>query len=260
MPKAKKAPTKAAPKPYAAAAPANPLIEKRTKNFGVGQDIQPNRDLSRYVKWPRYVRLQRQRRVLHKRLRVPPSVNAFTRTLDKTAAANVFKFLLKYRPETHKEKKGRLTAEATAKEAGQSVEKTKPYVLKFGLNHVTGLIEQKKAQLVLIAHDVDPIELVLWLPALCRKMDVPFAIVKNKARLGYLVHQKNATAVAITRVRPEDKQAFGKVIESINDGFVAEFDTHRRHWGGGQMGLKSVARMERRRKAVEKEAAAKAQA
>ena len=27
---------------------------------------------------------------------------------------------------------------------------------------------QNKAQLVVIAHDVDPIELVVWLPALCR--------------------------------------------------------------------------------------------
>jgi ribosomal protein L7Ae-like RNA K-turn-binding protein len=43
---------------------------------------------------------------------------------------------------------------------------------------------QSKAQLVVIAHDVDPIELVVWLPALCRKMEVPYCIVKGKARLG----------------------------------------------------------------------------
>ena len=34
------------------------------------------------------------------------------------------------------------------------------------------------AQLVCIAHDVDPIELVIWLPALCRKMNIPYVIVK----------------------------------------------------------------------------------
>lgn len=83
------------------------------------------------------------------------------------------------------------------------VEKVKPFAVKYGINHVTGLIEQLKAQLVLIAHDVDPIEIVLWLPTLCKKMGVPFAIVKNKARLGALVHQKTATCVAITRVRQE---------------------------------------------------------
>ena len=52
-------------------------------------------------------------------------------------------------------------------------------VLKFGLNHVTTLVETKKAKLVLIAYDVDPIELVVWLPQLCRRQEVPFAFVKS---------------------------------------------------------------------------------
>ena len=51
-------------------------------------------------------------------------------------------------------------------------------VVKFGLNHITTLIEAGKAQMVVIAHDVDPIELVVWLPALCKKMGVPYCIVK----------------------------------------------------------------------------------
>lgn len=58
------------------------------------------------------------------------------------------------------------------------VEKKKPVVVKYGLNHITTLVESGKAQLVVIAHDVDPIELVCWLPALCKKMGVPYAIVK----------------------------------------------------------------------------------
>lgn len=60
----------------------------------------------------------------------------------------------------------------------QESEKKKPLVVKFGLNHVTTLVESGKAQLVVIAHDVDPIELVVWLPALCKKMGVPYCIVK----------------------------------------------------------------------------------
>ena len=63
----------------------NPLFEKRPKNFGIGGDIQPKRDLTRFVKWPRYVRVQRQRSILLKRLKVPPVINQFTRTLDKNA-------------------------------------------------------------------------------------------------------------------------------------------------------------------------------
>jgi len=56
MPPAKKATgKKVAPAPYpvkstaAKKPPVNPLIEKRPKNFGIGQDIQPKRDLTRYV-------------------------------------------------------------------------------------------------------------------------------------------------------------------------------------------------------------------
>lgn len=58
-----------------------------------------------------------------------------------------------------------------------------------------------------IAHDVDPIELVMWLPQLCRKNDIPFCFVKGKALLGKLVHKKTATAVALTDIRAEDKPA-----------------------------------------------------
>ena len=38
--------------------------------------------------------------------------------------------------------------------------------------------------MVVIAHDVDPIELVVFLPALCRTIGVPYCIIKGKAGLG----------------------------------------------------------------------------
>ncbi|CAG8773224.1 7998_t:CDS:2, partial [Racocetra fulgida] len=66
----------------------NPLFEKRPRNFGIGQDIQPKRDLTRFVKWPEYVRLQRQRKILNQRLKVPPAINQFTKVLDKPTATN----------------------------------------------------------------------------------------------------------------------------------------------------------------------------
>ncbi len=72
----------------------------------------------------------------------------------------------------------RLKAEAEARAAGKEPEKKKPIVVKYGINHITNLVESGKAQLVVIAHDVDPLELVVWLPALCKKMGVPYAIVK----------------------------------------------------------------------------------
>nr|GMD19401.1 60S ribosomal protein L7a-2-like [Ipomoea batatas] len=45
---------------------------------------------------------------------------------------------------------------AQAESEGKTPELKKPIVVKYGLKHVTYLIEQNKAQLVVIAHDVDP--------------------------------------------------------------------------------------------------------
>ncbi len=188
------------------------------------------------------------------RLKIPPAINQFATTLDKNAATEVFKLLLKYRPETRAQKQERLLELAKIKEAGNELPKTeKPYVVKFGLKHVTNLIESKKAKLVLIASDVVPLELVLWMPALCRKMDIPFCIVKNKARLGTFVHQKNATCLALTRVRKEDEAKLAK----LSENFRQQFDTPVRKWGGGIMGLKTQAKLAKRQAAVEAELAKK---
>ncbi|KAL4821905.1 clathrin adaptor complex small chain-domain-containing protein [Aspergillus spinulosporus] len=251
---------KAAPLPFpqgkagsSKKAPKNPLIEKRSRNFGIGQDIQPKRNLGRFVKWPEYVRLQRQKKILNLRLKVPPSIAQFRNTLDRNTAAQTFKFLNKYRPETKVEKKERLHAEATAIAEGKKKEDVskKPYNVKYGLNHVVGLVENKKASLVLIAHDVDPIELVVFLPALCRKMGVPYAIVKGKARLGTVVHKKTSAVLAITEVRSEDKAEFAKLLSAIKEGYSDKTEESRRHWGGGIMGAKAVARQEKKRRAAE---------
>lgn len=59
------------------------LFLKNTRKFGIGRNLPHRRDLTRYVKWPRYIRIQRQRAILNKRLKVPPAINQFSRTLDK---------------------------------------------------------------------------------------------------------------------------------------------------------------------------------
>ncbi len=50
--------------------------------------------------------------------------------------------LLKYRPEDKAAKKERLLNKAKAEAEGKTVETKKPIVVKYGLNHVTYLIEQ----------------------------------------------------------------------------------------------------------------------
>jgi len=152
----------------------------------------------------------------------------------------------------------RLKKKAEGEVKGKSdVTKTeKPLFLKYGLNHVTELVEKKKAKLVVIAHDVDPIELVVWLPALCRKMNIPYVIVKSKARLGHLVHKKTASALAITEVRKED---FAKLDQFVQNARLQYNDNaaDRKRWGGGVMGFKAQAVIKKRERAVAREQAGK---
>ncbi|CAN3374215.1 hypothetical protein DIURU_004135 [Diutina rugosa] len=246
---------KVAPAPLGSKAPKstepkNPLLDSTPKNFGLGQAIQPKRNLSRYVKWPEYVRLQRQKKVLQMRVKVPPAIAQFQHTLDKNTAAQAFKLFHKYQPETAAAKKERLTKEAAAVAEGKSAKDVspKPVVVKYGLNHVVALIEAKKAKLVLIANDVDPIELVVFLPALCKKMGVPYAIVKGKARLGTLVHQKTSAVAALTEVEAADEAELSKLVSAINANFAEKYEDARRQWGGGILGAKSQAKQAKKDK------------
>jgi len=233
------------------------LFKKAPRDYRVGRDILAKRDLSRYVKWPRYVRIQRQRAILKKRLKVPPALNQFSRTLEKNQASNLFKLLVKYRPETKEQKKKRMLdvakVEAKKDESEEAKAAKKPKVIKYGLNHVTTLIESKKAQLVVIAHDVDPVELVVWLPALCRKFDIPYAIVKGKARLGYLVHKKTASVIALTDVKKEDQAALAQQVSAFKALFNDNVND-RKKWGGGIMGTKANHITKYREKLAQKEA------
>ncbi|KAJ7164793.1 ribosomal protein L4 [Mycena crocata] len=255
-PAPKKTGKKPAPAPFGASKPTktkkNPLFESAPKNFGIGQDIQPKTDLTRFVKWPEYIRLQRQKVILHQRLKVPPAIAQFSHTLDKNTATQLFKLLNKYRPETKLEKKTRLEATAAAaaenKDASTKDSK-KPLFVKFGLNHTVALIEAKKASLVVIAHDVDPIELVVFLPALCRKMGVPYVIVKGKARLGTVVHKKTAAVLALQDVKSEDTRELATIVSAAKANFSDKYEDQRRQWGGGLRGTKSTQMLRKRAKA-----------
>jgi large subunit ribosomal protein L7Ae len=234
----------------------SPLIEARPRNFQIGNAVQPKRDLTRFVKWPKYILLQRQKRVLLQRLKVPPALNHFRRTVESNQAKNLFRILSKYKPETSQEKAARLKNAAASKEKGKEPNAgPKPVTIKFGLNHVTHLVENGKAKLVVIAADVDPIEMVVWLPALCRKKDVTYCIVKSKAKLGELVHQKTATCVALKDVRKDDHSDFDTLCKSLR----AEYNdsTHLKQWSDAKLGAKSQHKEDRKKKAIEKETLSK---
>jgi large subunit ribosomal protein L7Ae len=75
------------------------------------------------------------------------------------AATQLFRLMDKYRPESKREKLIRLKGQAEKRVKGKPDQPTKSGpVVRSGVNTVTCLVEKKKAQLVVIAHDVDPIE------------------------------------------------------------------------------------------------------
>jgi len=210
--------------------PAN-MIEKKPRVFSVGGDIRPSGDLTRFVKWPKYIRLQRSRRILYQRLKLPPAINQFKSTFDKRQAGQLFRLLNKLKPESKAQKTERLGDAAQTKAAGGNAASKKPVCVKMGINHVTKLVEEKEAKLVVIAHDVDPIEVVVWLPSLCKARGIPYCIVKSKARLGALVGKKTATCLAITEVNAEDKGDLDALKQLCEAHFNSEYDKTMKTWG-----------------------------
>merc|ERR1711966_616898 len=76
-------------------------VEKKGRTFSIGGAIlPPKRDLTRFVKWPKYVRLQRAKMTLLKRIKVPPAINQFQETFDKRQATQLFRLLNNLKPET----------------------------------------------------------------------------------------------------------------------------------------------------------------
>lgn len=71
--------------------------------------------------------------------------------------------------------------------------------IRKGTNEVTKSIERGEADLVVIAGDVDPPEIVMHLPALCDENGIPYTYVPEKDELGLAAGLNVRTsAVAIT--------------------------------------------------------------
>merc|ERR1712010_189368 len=94
-------------------------IQKKGRTYSIGGDILPKRDLTRFVKWPKYVRLQRSKMTLLKRIKIPPAINQFTQTFDKRQASQLFRLLNTLKPETKAAKKERLAGQAEKKVSGK---------------------------------------------------------------------------------------------------------------------------------------------
>lgn len=88
-------------------------------------------------------------------------------------------------------------------------------------------------------------------------MGVPYCIIKGKSRLGRLVHRKTCTTVALQNVDNADRANLAKVVEAVTTNYNERADEIRRHWGGGLLGPKSMARIAKLEKAKARELAQK---
>lgn len=163
--------------------------------------------------------IERKKLLLSQAFKIPPALNQFTITLEDAQCNSLFKSLQKYSPETKASKIERL--KSSDPKSGP-----KPVLLKFGINHVVDLIEQKKAKFVVIAADVDPIEVVVYLPTLCKKMGIPYVIVKEKKRLGQLVNLKQAAVIALC-------DGVDMEMKRMGNAYLENYEEGMKHWGGG---------------------------
>ncbi len=56
--------------------------------------------------------------------------------------------------------------------------------IRRGVNEVTKAVEREKAQMVIIASDVSPEEIVMHLPILCKEKNITYTYVPTKKELG----------------------------------------------------------------------------
>lgn len=64
----------------------HPLCQPAPRNFRLGNHVKPSIVKSRFIRWPRYVQIQRKKRILLKRLKVPPAIAQFYNPLDKSTS------------------------------------------------------------------------------------------------------------------------------------------------------------------------------
>ncbi len=87
--------------------------------------------------------------------------------------------------------------------------------IKKGINEATKSIERGIAKLVLIAEDVEPAEITMFLPGLCDDKKVPYIFVKGKNELGIAAGIQRPTAAASIIVEGKAKDLVTEVVQKI---------------------------------------------
>ena len=91
--------------------------------------------------------------------------------------------------------------------------------IKKGTNEVTKIVEKGLAKLVVYAEDVEPKEVIMHLPALCKEKNIPIVKVAKKQDLGTVagLQGKGASSIAIVQ-EGEAKNLIKEIVEGLKDG------------------------------------------
>jgi large subunit ribosomal protein L7Ae len=88
--------------------------------------------------------------------------------------------------------------------------------IRRGTNEATKAIERGNAQLVIIAEDVEPPEVVMHIPALCDEKKIPYVYVPSKIELGRASGiDVPCASIAIVEAG-EGKEQLKEVLKEIN--------------------------------------------
>lgn len=89
--------------------------------------------------------------------------------------------------------------------------------IRKGTNESTKAIEKGIAQLVVIADDVEPKEIVMHLPALCEEKKIPYVYVPSKLELGKAAGI-DVSSASISIVEPgEGKDLLKEILKKMNE-------------------------------------------
>lgn len=82
--------------------------------------------------------------------------------------------------------------------------------IKKGVNETTKSIERRSAQLVVVAGDVSPEEVVIHIPMLCKENKIPYAFLPTKKDLGQSVGiEVGTSSVAVEDAGPATEKLQG---------------------------------------------------
>lgn len=86
-----------------------------------------------------------------------------------------------------------------------------------GTNEVTKAIERGVAQLVLIAEDVEPAEIVAHIPLLSEEKEIPYVYLPTKDELGAAAGLNVGTASACIVEAGDSEELIKEVIEKVEE-------------------------------------------